>query len=121
MLNVLFVGIGGFAGAVLRYLLGQIPVGNTSGFPLITLLINVSGAFVIGMIASLAAKNTSFDPRLVLLLKTGFCGGFTTFSTFSLETAELIEHGSAPVAVIYILLSVILCTAAVFVSQLIFE
>ena len=59
MINCLFVGMGGFIGSVCRYLLGLLPVENSQGFPVKTLIINVTGAFVIGIVAAAAAKNTS--------------------------------------------------------------
>ena len=88
MLNCLAVGVGGFVGSVLRYLVSMIPLDKTGSFPVNTLLINVLGAFAIGAITALGAKTAGLYPRLTLLLKTGICGGFTTFSTFALETAR---------------------------------
>lgn len=93
MLNCLAVGAGGFVGAVLRYLVSMIPLDKTGAFPVNTLLINILGAFAIGAITALGAKTAGLDPRLTLLLKTGICGGFTTFSTFALETAGLMQSG----------------------------
>ena len=72
MINCLFVGMGGFIGSVCRYLLGLLPVENSQGFPVKTLIINVTGAFVIGIIAASAAKNTSLNPGLVLSTSPGF-------------------------------------------------
>ena len=118
MINCLLIGIGGFIGSVFRYWMGFLPVRLESGFPVATLLINVIGAAVIGLIAALAAKSSSLNEHLVLFLKVGLCGGFTTFSTFSLETTALIQNGSVGVAVCYVALSVILCVAAVFGMQL---
>lgn len=117
MLNIIFVGAGGFIGAVMRYLIGLIPVNNPGGFPVLTFIINIIGAFFIGVIAALAAKYASIDPKLVLFLKTGICGGFTTFSTFSLETADLFKTGSIAAGILYIILSVTLCILAVFAGQ----
>ena len=121
MLNCLAVGVGGFVGAVCRYLMGLIPLRNPQGFPVITLFVNVLGAFLIGCIVSAAAKNGKLDPRMILLLKTGICGGFTTFSTFALETSDLIGSGKPAVAFAYVLLSVVLGLAAVYVGQYIFR
>ena len=121
MINVLFVGLGGFIGAAMRYLIGLIPVPNPGGFPVCTFIINIVGAFAIGLIAALAAKHSGFDPRLLLFLKTGVCGGFTTFSAFSLEAAGLLKAGNIWVAAAYITLSVLLCVFAVFASQLIIK
>ena len=105
MAECLFVGIGGFIGSVCRYLIGLIPLSPSNGFPVKTLVINVAGAFAIGLIAATAAKNADISPRIVLLLKTGICGGFTTFSTFALEISDLIRGGSWAAAAAYILLS----------------
>lgn len=117
MLNCLVVGIGGFIGAVCRYLIGMLPLRNPHGFPVTTLLVNVIGAFVIGCIVAVAAKDADLDPRLILFLKTGICGGFTTFSTFVLETADLVGAGETVVAVTYVLLSAVLGVLAVFAGQ----
>ena len=83
MLNCLFVGIGGFIGSVCRYLIGLIPVSENTEFPIKTLCVNVIGSFLIGLIAFSVQGGKNIDPRMVLLLKVGICGGFTTFSTFS--------------------------------------
>ena len=117
MAECLFVGIGGFIGSVCRYLIGLIPLSQSIGFPVNTLVINVAGAFAIGLIAAAAAKNADISPRIVLLLKTGICGGFTTFSTFALEISDLIRGGSWAAAAAYMLLSLILGVAAVFAAE----
>ena len=117
MLNCVIVGLDGFAGSVLRYLAGKLPLGAASGFPVNTLIINVLGSFVIGILAALGAKYSDFDTRLMLLLKVGLCGGFTTFSTFSLETFELIRAGSYGTAAGYAVLSAVLGVAAVLLAH----
>ena len=117
MLNCVIVGLGGFAGSVLRYLAGKLPLGAASGFPVNTLIINVLGSFVIGILAALGSKYSYFDPRLMLLLKVGLCGGFTTFSTFSLETFELIRAGSYGTAAGYAVLSAVLGVLAVLLAH----
>lgn len=116
MIDCLAVGLGGCIGSILRYLIGKIPV-ETNGFPIHTLGINVIGCFLIGLIVSLATKNTQMDPRLVLFFKTGVCGGFTTFSTFSLETQQLMQTGQYTTAIIYVLLSILLGIFAIFAAQ----
>ena len=118
MINCIMVGIGGFIGSVCRYLIGLLPVEAGSGFPIKTLAINVVGAFCLGLIAALAAKHEGVDPHVVLLLKVGVCGGFTTFSTFAYESTELMRSGHAPAAFAYICVSVLLGVAAIFASQL---
>ena len=118
MINCLFVGMGGFIGSVCRYLLGLLPIETSQGFPVKTLITNVIGAFVIGIVAAAATKNTALNPRLVLFLKAGICGGFTTFSTFAYETGAMMEKGQTGLALLYVILSAILGVLAVFCGQL---
>lgn len=118
MINCLFVGMGGFIGSVCRYLLGLLPIETSQGFPVKTLITNVIGAFVIGIIAAVAAKNTALNPKLVLFLKAGICGGFTTFSTFAYETGTMMEKGQTGLALLYVILSAVLGVLAVFGGQL---
>lgn len=118
MVNCILVGLGGFVGTVLRYLVGLIPLKPENGFPVKTLLINAAGAFVLGLITAFCAKSKALDPRLVLMLKVGVCGGFTTFSTFAYEAADLLQGGQAGVAIAYVLLSVTLGVLAVLAAQL---
>jgi CrcB protein len=116
ILNCVFVGLGGLVGSVLRYLASLVPLRHTSGFPLVTLGINVLGAFVLGLIMALVGKNAAIDPRTLLFLKVGVCGGFTTFSTFALEAHSLIGSGKPMVALLYALLSVVLSVLAIFAA-----
>lgn len=109
--NCLFVGLGGAAGAVCRYLVGMLPVLQRGAFPLATLVINLLGSFLIGLIAQRASGPAGLDPNLVLFLKVGFCGGFTTFSTFSLESLTLLEEGRLGLFALYAVLSLALCIA----------
>lgn len=116
MTACLYVGIGGFIGSVLRYLIGLVPLKTTHGFPLLTLFINILGAFLIGFITTIALKK-SFNPHLVLFLKTGLCGGFTTFSTFALESMTLYKNGNSTLAIVYIILSLLLGISAVILGD----
>lgn len=110
-MNFLFVGSGGALGAILRYSIGLIPY--KGDFPVLTLVTNLLGAFFIGLISG-AAEKKGLSDNLVLFLKTGVCGGFTTFSTFSLESYKLIQSNHLVPAIIYVVLSVGLCLAGVF-------
>ena len=101
MLNCIAVGLRGFLGSVCRYLAGQIPLGRDWGFPVRTLAINLIGSFLIGAVTALALKRAAPDPRLVLFLKAGVCGGFTTFSSFALETGDLLQSGRTAAALLY--------------------
>jgi len=116
ILNCVFVGLGGLVGSVLRYLVSLVPLRHASGFPLVTLGINVLGAFVLGLIMAFAGRNAAIDPRALLFLKVGVCGGFTTFSTFALEAHSLLGTGKPLVALLYALLSVVLSVLAVFAA-----
>ncbi len=117
-MNILAVGAGGFIGAVLRYLIGMIPVSESTVFPIKTFSINVIGCLAIGLITVLAAKNTHIDQRWILFLKVGLCGGFTTFSTFALETTDLIKGGHTGIAFVYAILSMIAGCAVLFGAEL---
>jgi len=118
--QILFIAVGGAIGAVLRYL------GSTAvyawlgrGFPYGTLFVNVLGSLIMGVLAILLIERISTGPELRALLLIGLLGSFTTFSTFSIETLNLIEQGGLIKAGLNILLSVILCLAAAWVGTLI--
>jgi CrcB protein len=115
MTACLFVGVGGFFGSVCRYLCGLIPLAGS--FPLVTLMINFAGSMLIGVVT--AAAGQWISPNLLLFLKTGVCGGFTTFSTFSLETFHLFGDGRPVLALLYAVLSLLLCLLGVFLGSLI--
>lgn len=117
MTDCLIVAAGGAIGAVFRFLMGKLPLGSNSGFPLKTFIVNILGCFIIGLVAALALKQLSDSPKLVLFLKVGICGGFTTFSSFALETGGLLEKGSYAIAAAYVALSVTLGIAALFVAK----
>lgn len=117
MIECIVVGTGGFIGAVCRYLIGLIPLKESCAFPIKTFVINIAGSFLIGIIAALAMKTNSLNPRIVLFLKVGICGGFTTFSSFALETGELMQNGNWKLAVIYAVLSMAVGVIAVFAGQ----
>ena len=111
MTECLIVGVGGFIGSVCRYLIGLVPYEHSSGFPLKTFFINIIGAFLIGLVAALAARN-SLHPRLAL-----FCGGFTTFSSFALESQQLVDKGAPVTAALYMVLSLFFGVLAAVLGQ----
>ena len=119
MLNCLVVALGGGIGACLRYLIGLVPLKEPFTFPVKILFINLLGCFVIGLIAAIAAKTTSLSPRTVLFIKTGLCGGFTTFSTFALETETLLKTRHIGLAMLYVALSVVVGVGLAFAGQLV--
>ena len=117
MLNILAVGAGGFLGAVCRYLIGLVPISETFIFPIKTFIINIVGCIVIGILAAAATRNYDMSPQMILFLKVGLCGGFTTFSTFALETADLMKTGHMGAAFLYVLLSVLVGVAVIFAVE----
>ena len=95
------VGVAGALGALARYVLGRFIAERAgSQFPLGTLLINVSGAFVIGLLFALA-EHRIITPTLQAVLATGFVGGYTTFSTMSWEGVQLMRGGSTQLSLLY--------------------
>ena len=107
--NLLLVALGGAGGSVLRYLLSNI---NTS-FPWGTFAVNVLGSFLIGLLVGLMSKGV-LSPEMNLLLVTGFCGGFTTFSTFANESFSMMKAGDVLLTALYVGASVIIGILAVW-------
>lgn len=92
--NIICVAIGSGLGGVMRYLLSSLIKNHTSGaFPWATLVVNIVGCFVIGLIYALADRHKIVDQHLLLTLTVGLCGGFTTFSTFTNENITLLQSG----------------------------
>jgi len=113
----LLIALGGAAGSLLRYLIGgAVQRMSAGGFPIGTMFVNVSGCFLIGILVR-QFLNMQISPELRALLIVGFCGGFTTFSTFSAETLGLIEGGEYGRATGYVILSVVLCLTATFMGM----
>jgi CrcB protein len=108
-LPYLLVGAGGCAGAIARFLVGQWIGGPmTTRFPLATFVINVSGSFLLGVVAAMAAARALADPdKVVLAVGVGFLGAYTTFSTFELETQALLQDRLAATATAYVIGSVV--------------
>lgn len=115
MLNILLVAVGGAAGSVCRYLTGlAMTRWFGTGFPWGTITVNIVGSFVIGLLAELIARKVSMPMETRLLLVVGFLGGFTTFSSFSLDTMALFERGESLSAFAYVAASVLLSLGAAF-------
>jgi CrcB protein len=108
-----YVAFGSAVGGVARYLLGGwIQQRSGSTFPIQTLLINVTGSLLLGFLQRYALETTAISPEVRTMLTIGFCGGYTTFSTFSFETVRMLEDGDWRRAMLYITLSVTLTVGA---------
>lgn len=116
MKQLLLVFIGGGAGSSLRYLLAKCLNPSTNGFPYGTLTTNIIGSLLIGFILGWALKTNSLSANSTLILATGFCGGFTTFSAFAYENHLFLKNGDIFNFIIYTLLSLILGFSAVFIG-----
>ena len=112
--SFLFVGLGGSLGAILRYFITT--VWKTENFPFHTLSINITGCFFIGIVFALSEKTNLITENTKLFLATGICGGFTTFSAFSLENFQLLKTGEYLTAGFYILTSLAACIMATFIG-----
>jgi len=112
-----YIAFGSAVGGVSRYLLGGYLQRLTGGtFPMGTLLINVTGSFLLGLISRYALDSAAISAEVRALLTIGFCGGYTTFSTFSLEAVRLLEDGDYRRAGLYVGLSVLLSLAGAIVG-----
>jgi CrcB protein len=115
MFHILLVAIGGAIGSVARYLVG-VGMGRLMGmsFPWGTLTVNIVGSFAIGILTELVARRFNASAELRLLIVVGFLGGFTTFSSFSLDTMALVERGATFHAFAYVGASLVLALGAAF-------
>ncbi len=103
---ILAVGLGGFAGSVLRYLVSRLTADiNFANVPLGTLAANILGCFALGLLTGLFERTNSLPPELRLLLTTGMCGGFTTFSTFMGENFGMARNGQFVPLAAYLIIS----------------
>lgn len=114
-MDFLFVAFGGALGAVARYAISLIPV--KTGFPILTLITNIVGAVLIGFIVGFTDNRDGISDNVILFWKTGVCGGFTTFSTFSLEACNLFENKQYTVGAIYVILSFGCCVLGVLCGK----
>ncbi len=120
-LTYLLVALGGAIGSVLRAWISVLSVRLVGpGFPVGTIAINILGSAVIGVVAATALNpsRTILSQELRIFLMVGICGGFTTFSSFSLQTFALLREGRAAAALANVLLSVLLCVAATAAAYL---
>jgi CrcB protein len=115
--NILIVFLGGGSGSVFRYMTSVMTHKYFTGvFPLATFLVNIIGCLIIGLVTGLYLKSSMSNPDVRLLLVAGFCGGFTTFSTFAQENINLVQTDQLPTAIFYTVISVIAGLAFVWLG-----
>ena len=116
MKQLLLVFVGGGFGSVLRFIIGKWLNNSENGIPYGTFAANIIGSLLIGILLGLAAKNETLSQSQTLLLATGFCGGFTTFSTFAYENHVFLKAGDFTSFAIYTLTSFVIGFLAVFLG-----
>ena len=117
--RVALVALGGLAGCVARYwLAGAVQNLTDHGFPSGTLVVNILGSFLIGLVMTLSLERGLVDDDLRILLTTGFCGGFTTMSTFSYETLALLREGEQLLALGNVSATFAACVGAVWLGSI---
>ena len=117
MKQIILVFIGGGAGSALRFLIGRWLNNAQSGIPYGTFAANILGSLLIGIILGWAVKNNTLATGTTLLLATGFCGGFTTFSTFAYENHLMLKSGDFMTFALYTMASLVLGFSAVFLGM----
>jgi fluoride exporter len=116
--NILWVGLGGALGSITRYLgYKYITQLYPQSFPIGTFVVNILGCFLIGLFYGLANKHEYFTPAFRLFVMAGFCGGFTTFSAFTLESMQLLNQQKFLIFTLYMVLSVLFGLIATFTGQ----
>lgn len=113
----LYIGAGGFLGAIARYAIGNLAkIKFVTAFPAGTFFVNVAGCFLIGLIMTLALERMALSTNARMGIVTGFLGGLTTFSTYIYEALTLLEKGAVGLAVWYTAISVIACILAAWLG-----
>jgi CrcB protein len=119
MKHLLLVGLGGFIGSAARFLVSKLNLSwHFFSIPMGTLTVNVLGSFIIGILVGISAKSDLISTDLRLFLMVGFCGGFTTFSSFISENLMLMQNGQVFTVLIYTSLSILLGFLAVYLGYI---
>jgi CrcB protein len=117
MKQLLIIGLGGFIGSIARFLVQKLNLRlHFLSIPIGTLTVNILGSFIIGFIIGITAKAEIISPNLRLFLMVGFCGGFTTFSSFTGENLTLMQNGQFATVLLYTGISIFLGFLAVYLG-----
>ena len=113
MINAIAIFLGGGLGALSRYWVALSLKSLDLNFPIATLTVNIIGSLILGFVAAMFWTKAPFHPTIKLAITVGFCGGLTTFSTFSWETFDMIKQGDYLLAFLYTVISVLACVLAI--------
>jgi len=114
-MSLVWVFVGGGLGSLCRYGISRIMVNYNLDFPLATFIANVVSCIILGYLIGLTLKD-GLSENAKLLLMTGFCGGFSTFSTFSVESFQLLQNGNTNTALLYIVVSIVVCVIGIWLG-----
>ncbi len=116
MQQIILIFIGGGLGSLCRYGIARWIANHASGFPFATFVANVLSCLVLGIILALSLKNSISDTTRLMVI-TGFCGGFSTFSTFSNETLQLLQSGAYTTAFANVFVSLLVCIGTIYLGM----
>lgn len=119
MQKMLYVGVGGFIGACMRYIISMLSAKLFgSAFPYGTLIVNVTGGILMGVVMQLSLTSNAINPNMRLFITSGILGSLTVFSTFSYETISLFSDGSYALALLNIILNIILSFLGIIIGKI---
>ena len=119
--EIIAVFIGGGLGSVLRFLINKIQIISDKNFPYSTFISNFLGCLILGIVLGYFIKNENTNSMLFVFLTVGICGGFTTFSSFSNESLQLIQNGEIFTFLAYLLASLVIGIMSVYMGTLTFK
>ena len=119
--EIVAVFVGGGIGSIIRYLISKISFFSFNSFPYSTFISNIIGCFILGLALTYFMKNDSQNSTIFIFIAVGFCGGFTTFSTFSSEGLELLNNGNLITFIVYTFTSIFLGIIAVYLGASIYK
>ena len=119
--EIVAVFVGGGIGSIIRYLITKVSFFSSNSFPYSTFISNIIGCFILGLALTYFMKNDSQNSTIFIFIAVGFCGGFTTFSTFSSEGLELLNNGNLITFIVYTFTSIFLGIIAVYLGASIYK